>query len=300
MTKPAESLIRISVRTLYDAQTLRIQTGNRIVAAFRDKLGIAPGESEEETPEAKKALDTLRAEYNRITDGVKRITRNTRPDSNLLTSPGEIRMIEAYDLQLKCEETHIKLIDSELGNYPIYTGFLKNVHGCGPLMAGVIISEIDIHKCNSISALWAYCGLDVVVHTDDNGEIREEGRSRKAHHLAPKTCTGKDGNPREYRGITFNPFLKTKLVGVLGGCFVKLGGPYRKIYDDYKHRLENHPKHTKKTKKHRHNMAVRYMIKEFLADLYREWRTLEGLPVRPRYAEEKLGIVHSQPGRKAA
>lgn len=291
-----ESLIRISVRSLYDQQKLRIQTGNRIVASFRDKLGIEPSQAEEEVPEGENILKALRAEYKLITDGVKRITEAYKPQSNLLTSLGEIKLIEAYEHLIRAEESHIKLIESELLNYPIWTQWMVDVKGCGPLMAGVILSEVDIAQCNSISALWAYCGLDVVVTVnEDTGEITEEGRSRKKHHLRPKQYTNRAGEIVDTVGITFNPFLKTKLVGVLGSCFIKLGkGPYRDIYDGYKHRLEHHPRHAEKTKGHRHNMAVRYMIKEFLADLWTHWRTLEGLPVRSRYAEEKLGIVHSK------
>lgn len=41
---------------------------------------------------------------------------------------------------------------------------------------------------------------------------------------------------------------------------------------------------------HRHRAAIRYMAKMFLRDMYIEWRTAEGLPVRPSYAEEKLGL----------
>ena len=41
-------------------------------------------------------------------------------------------------------------------------------------------------------------------------------------------------------------------------------------------------------------MAIRYMIKQFLADLYNAWRPLEGLEVAPTYAEAKLGIKHRQ------
>ena len=86
-----------------------------------------------------------------------------------------------------------------------------------------------------------------------------------------------------------------KLVGVLGSSFIKQSAakcPYRKIYDDYKHRLEHSPAHAEKSKGHRHNMAVRYAVKRFLADLYVAWRTLEGLPVAKEYSEDKLGIIH--------
>jgi hypothetical protein len=39
----------------------------------------------------------------------------------------------------------------------------------------------------------------------------------------------------------------------------------------------------------------RVAIKQFLITVYKVWRALEGLPIRPPYEEEKLGIVHSGP-----
>ena len=93
--------------------------------------------------------------------------------------------------------------------------------------------------------------------------------------------------------ITFNPFLKTKLVGVLAASFLKAGGDYSKIYNDYKHRLESRDDWKEESKGHRHNAALRYMIKMFLADLYNVARPLAGLPVAPTYQEEKLGRKHS-------
>lgn len=286
-------IIRCSVRSLYDMQKLRIQQGNRIVAAFRVKIGLDSSQAEETDDDAADLLNQLRSEFKRITDGVKRITKNIKCDSPLITTRAELALIESYERQLEAESIHEKAILDELSREPIWTRYLVNVRGVGPLMAGVILSEIDITKCNSISALWAYCGLDVVVYEKD-GEVFEEGRCRKAHHLKPKSYTNRDGDVKETVGITFNPFLKTKLVGVLGGVFMKLGGRYKEIYDGYKHRLENHPKHASKTKGHRHNMAVRYMVKEFLADLWTEWRTIEGLELRSRYNEEKLGLIHSK------
>ncbi len=49
-----------------------------------------------------------------------------------------------------------------------------------------------------------------------------------------------------------------------------------------------------KTPGHRKNMAIRYMVKMFLKDLWVAWRTLEGLPVTPDYAEAKLGLKHGE------
>ena len=151
------------------------------------------------------------------------------------------------------------------------------------MMSAVVISQFDIHKAEYPSSLHAYAGLDVV-----NGK----GRSRQKEHLVDQTYLDAQGKEQTKKGISFNPFVKTKLVGVLGSSFIKSGGPYREVYDNYKHRLQHMPAHAEKSKGHIHNMSVRYMVKRFLTDLYKVWRELEGLPVAPEYSEAKLGIVH--------
>ena len=151
------------------------------------------------------------------------------------------------------------------------------------LMSSVIIGGFDIYKAEYPSSLHAYAGLDVV---------KGEGRSRQKHHLVDQTYTDADGETQTKKGISFNPFIKTKLIGVLGPCMIKAQGSYSEVYYNYKTRLESNPAHQDKTKGHRHNMAVRYMIKRFLVDLYKEWRTLEGLPVADEYSKAKLNITH--------
>ena len=146
--------------------------------------------------------------------------------------------------------------------------------------------SIDISAAKYPSSLWAYAGLDVA----SNGA----GRSRKKEHLVEREYIDKEGNKATRVGITFNPFLKTKLIGVLASSFLRAGdNEYSRIYYTYKHRLENHAVHKEKTKGHRHNMSNRYMIKRFLVDLYIHWRTLEGLTVAPEYNEAKLGHKHT-------
>ena len=103
-----------------------------------------------------------------------------------------------------------------------------------------------------------------------------------------------DGEVKTRKSITFNPFLKTKLVGVLAGSFLKqTPNQYRTVYDNYKHRIESDSRHVDKTLGHRHNMAMRYMVKMFLIDLYKAWRQIEGLPVAPSFHEGKLGHRHA-------
>ena len=236
-------VMRLTVRSLYDIQKLRIEMGNRLSAQKR--LGV-------------------------------------------LTEDWEKRLAVHQEVLEKREMEMGKDIKLLLSDEPIWKEFLQGVKGCGTRMAGVVISEIsDPGKFDTVSKLWAYSGL----HVKDGRAVRRKKGER----------------------ANWNPFLKAKLVKVLGDCFIKSNSPYRKFYDDYKNRLLNRPcaltpgEHKKSlrgedddkakeklepngcTKGHMHNKAIRYMVKMFLLDLYVAWRTLNGLEVRPPYREEYLG-----------
>lgn len=280
--------LRTLVRGAYDIQKLRIQTGNRIVANFKAKLGQLPSETEEDTLDidGKQTLKILRQRYDKLMDGVKTFPRQKGfKGDEIISAYTEMCLVHQYmDLE-KSEDFHFGRLKSVLKEFPIYTEFLESVKGVGPAIAGIIIGEIDIHEATYVSSLWKYCGLDVA----SDGK----GRSRRKEHLREYEYTDKEGETQTKMGITFNPFLKTKLIGVLGSAFLRAGeSKYSKSYYDYKKRLENHKVHSEKSKGHRHNMAVRYMVKLFLMDLYVEWRQIEGLEVAPPYHEAKLGMVH--------
>ena len=279
--------IRTLVRGAYDIQKLRIQMGNRIVGNFKVKLGQEPGESEKELDaQGKLILNNLRVSYKKITDGVKTFPRKgTFKSDGVITDYTELCLVAQYVELETTENQHFRRLEKVLDDVPIFSEYLKGVKGIGPAMAGVIISEIDISKSKYASSIWKYAGLDVA----PDGL----GRSRKKQHLVEIEYENKDGEMAVKSGITFNPWLKTKLIGVLASSFLRAGdNPYSKLYNNYKTRLENHIAHKEKTKGHRHNMAMRYMVKIFLIDLYVAWRKLEGLEVHPPYSEAKLGMRH--------
>ena len=283
------SNLKTIVRGAYDIQKNRIQTGNRLVGNFKAKLGQAPSEKEDTIDkEGQQVLLNLRRSHKLLTEGVAVFPRQaTFKGDEVISSYTELCLVDNYFELEAQEKSHFRRLGHILKEYPVYNSFLHGVTGVGPAMAGVMISEIDITKAEYPSSLHKYAGLDVA----PDGQ----GRSRKKEHLVDTEYTDKDGEVQTKKGITFNPFLKTKLVGVLGSSFIKQSPDrcvYRKIYDDYKHRLENMDAHKEKSKGHRHNMAVRYMVKMFLIDLYNAWRPLEGLPVAPTYSEAKLGKVH--------
>ena len=49
-----------------------------------------------------------------------------------------------------------------------------------------------------------------------------------------------------------------------------------------------------KSDAHLHQASQRYMVKMFLLELWKQWRTFEGLEVRPSYQEEYLGHKHNE------
>ncbi len=280
--------LRALVRGTYDLQKIRIQMGNRIVGNFKVKLGQEPSTSEEDMEEdAKVVLAAIRESYDLITDGVidDIPTRKKFKAAGVIDTYTEFVLVAAYLRIEKDEEQHFRRFRGVLEDFPIWVEWMIDVRGVGPAMAAVIISEFDIHKAKYPSSFWAYAGLDVA----KDGA----GRSRRTEHLVKRQYIDKDGKEAERNSITFNPWLKTKLMGVLASSFVRAGaGKYEQIYRDYKHRLESNPAHDEKSKGHRDNMAKRYMVKMFLVDLHMEWRELEGLSVSVPYSEGKLGLRH--------
>ena len=266
----------------YDIQKLRIEMGNRLVANFRVKLGIDPGTKADDTIDVLKVIERR---YENITEGVIEISRRRRFEyDGVISDYADLSLVSHYVALVKAEKRIFRDLGYTVQDFPIWSEYLEGVRGCGPAMASIIISEIDISKCRYPSSLWRYAGLDVA----DDGR----GRSRRKEHLIDAEYTTRDGETATRKSITFNPLLKTKLTGVLGPSFLKAGGTYADIYYGYKNRLENHPDHVEKSKGHRHNMAIRYTVKLFLQALHTEWRRIEGYDPTVPYAEAKLGITH--------
>lgn len=293
--------LRAVVRGAYDLQKLRIQMGLRVVANFKAKLGQAPSTKEEDAdPEAQDIIKALRASHERITDAIGKVRSPAKnfPGDELISDYAEFVLADGYFKMLDNEKSQFLALKKVVEGFAIWREFLHGVKGVGPAMAGVIISEIDIHRAKYASSIWKYAGLDV------GGD--GAGRSRRKDHLVEREYTNKSGEQATRVGITFNPWLKTKLVGVLGPAFLKARGDYAEVYGDYKHRLESHAKYGiardgevdeecggKIYKGRRHQMAIRYCVKRFLADLYEAWRKLEGLEVHNPYSEAKLGLKHA-------
>jgi len=239
--------------------------------------------------EAKQYLIDIRKHFKLITDGLLTIptVRQFKADG-VFDDYTEINLAGLYTRLYEDEQLQIKRLEGVLKDFPIWNEFLLGIRGVGPMMGGVIISALDPYKAKYPSSFHKYIGIDVV-----NGV----GRTRKKEHLEETEYTDKDGNIKTKMGITFNPWAKTKIVGVLGSSFIKQPADkckYRKVYDDYKFRLQHRVDLKEESKLHIHNMANRYMIKIFMIDLHMKWREIEGLEVSLPYAEAKLGYKHGK------
>jgi hypothetical protein len=202
--------------------------------------------------------------------------------------------------------------------------------GLGITMAAVIIAENDIHRQDTVSKMWSFAGLAPVAgfrcsNCNAVMKVLSPGRyehpkskcayvpvlARKGAASAVEAIEGSIEAPVEsnrifdeskvYAGgraahavrgekLAFNKFLKTKLLGVLGPCLLKAGSPFRKHYDDYKTRKIAANWGTGDA--HRHVAAIRYMVKQLMIVIHREWRQIEGLSVREPYHIAVLGHVH--------
>lgn len=252
-------------------------------------------------------LDTKRAEYvklvvRRMYDAQKlriqsdlRMQRLVR-DGIVLKEEAEKTFARAFELEANTEKEYERIIWREIKDLPIIKDWLSRVRGIGKRLSGLLVANIlDISRFATAGKLWAYAGLHV-----------KDGK-------AVKRAKGEKAN--------WNAELKTTCWKI-AQSFVKAGGPYRELYDNYKkylvaRELRNGsiiwksdgsgkvevayapklviiddieiPKRPEWTLGRINNMALRRTVKLFLSNLWEVWREMEGLEVRPPYAIEKLG-----------
>ena len=251
-------------------------------------------------------------------------------DITLIRDEADYRMVKSYSLLIDSEDMLIKQLETLVENHPLYDLFFRHVKGCGPKMSYVIIAYLNPYKAKYVSSFYMYAGLDTVQdktedgkmiywtkeehprkvaenigETDENGEpvytVLEDdskyvGRVEPCEHgrrkgdIVDVEYIAKDGTVNTKKGITYNPILKTKLVGVLADCLIKAQDPvYANIYYDYKRRLQKNHRYDSYTDGHINNMAKRYMIKQFLRNLWVVWRSYEGLEIAEPFEVAKLG-----------
>lgn len=271
--------VRKAVRYFYDLQRLRMQMANRQGEARTEE--DAPREPTEGRPNA--------------------IDLHPFDQVTLVTQAMDLEALEKNALR-----TVGKLLD-RVGFYRDVLSDKELYKGIGPTMAGVIIAEIDITRARTPSALWRYAGLapvncwraidgfyEVVPAADEDPtmpewfvpKVKAKGQPERLSRTQVKE-SGKAERPTKGEKLHYNAFLKTKMVGVLADVLIRLGSPWRKHYDEFKHRWVSSNKG--RSDGHRDRAAKRYMVKMLLLDIWTRWRTYEGLEVRPSYQDAKIG-----------
>lgn len=131
---------------------------------------------------------------------------------------------------------------------------MTNVKGLGKTLAVKAAAMIDIRRADTVSALWKYAGYGVT-----NGERDRLVKGEKS---------------------PYNKRLKTTCY-LVGTSFLRTGSPYRRVYDEAREYYDaNRPDWTDG---HKHNAAMRKMIKMWLSHLWVTWREMEGLPTNEPY-----------------
>lgn len=225
-------------------------------------------------------------------------------------------LMKSYAELCNSEETQLKILDKEVKSHYLWDKFFKDIRGCGPLMAAVCLAYFDVHKARHVSSFWKYAGLDTVPVVDENGNTIREGRQKKHANMTEVEYVDKDGNTKTRKSLGYNPILKTKLVGVLSDCMLKAGlrsnkdangkvivnedgskqryalpdAKYVQVYLDYLTRLNNRVDTKDYSDMHKHRMAARYMIKQFIRELWVTWRSSEGYQISEPYEVAKLGM----------
>jgi len=228
-------------------------------------------------------------------------------------------MAKLGDDAASLEKTILRHAAKKLKDHEVYQ-WLVGHRGIADTFAVILLGMIDIRKTNTASGLWRLCGLAAVFRCEQCG-VETVGKDSRAPERCVKCgCTRFRGiaeHPVKGQKLVYSPHLKTRMY-LLGESFIKSGNTeYRAFYDDYKARKQKQigpcmlcngtglftpPKKKEpekcprcegtkqapwgKSDKHVHVASMRYMVKRFLADFYTKWRTYEGLPVRPPYAEE--------------
>lgn len=219
----------------------------------------------------------------------------------------------------KAEKDALSDVKWSLDSISFYKDVLSDkvkYRGIGPTMAGVILSSFDIWREETPSQMWSFAGLAPIpcyrckecqspVDPVDEGNpssgfkhfkprVGESAikcsKSKEIIKVTEAFESGKAAKPKAGEKLKYNKWLRTKLVGVLGPILLKSKSPWTEFYYNYKTRKASAG--WGRNDGHRHQAAIRYMIKMLLLDIWVNWRTHEGLTVRKPYAEEKLGIVH--------
>ena len=158
-------------------------------------------------------------------------------------------------------------------HHPVWA-WAGRVKGSGAMVTGAVMSRCDITRVNTVSAMWAHYGF-----APDQRRVKGE---KLTYDAIGRTLCWRLGSQLLKANGLFKPlyderkaYLQARIAGRGGIIYPAVPGKTRDLPDD--------------TLGHVHNDAMRYMIKGYLACLWKVWREAEGLPIPPPYSVAILG-----------
>lgn len=280
-----EGQIRFLVEQYYDIQKLRVEAFNRIVAYVKSHIPHEPQRKDASHPKhethstvaSQLQIGNHRAYASQSKFETQTSCASVKPSviahkivKGKAPVPKEIADLVWYHNALLETEKHLaKRLNAWSSHHPLRITFLNRITGIGPILSSALIAWLHpISRFPNISKLWKYCGLAP-------GQKRRRGQK-----------------------LGYNPHLKT-LMWKVASSFEKQKSEksvYRRLYEEKKRYLREREdlkkaveEKQKGAKLHIRLLALRFVAKRFLADLWVTWRKLEGLPVTKPYSAAILG-----------
>ena len=218
--------------------------------------------------------------------------KNDYPISN---EQGEF-MKELLEHLKRYEDIICERFNTVLKEDEIYKRYLDNLPGIGPKISVVLLAHFRPENFYYASNLVSYAGI-APGHWDEPAGYDETKPFNGGTAETPFVKVWVPGKDRQKKGekTHYPPFLKARLLGVMGPSFVKLGSPYSIHYYNYKLRklqIETaKPEDERRKLFHINRMANRYMVKMFIIDYFLAASKIYGMATPLSWQEER-GLEH--------
>ncbi len=185
-------------------------------------------------------------------------------------------------------------------HFPIWVYCLKHIKGVGPVTGAMFLAHMDIGRATTPGSFIRRLGITV----EEDGK----GTSRRKEHNVPSVYIDSTGHEAIKWSLGYDGEWRAWFLSQMMGNLIKQGqrNIWRKPYIQKKGYYQSLPKHGK-TKKiggkdvlvikdgkhvpndgHINKMAIRYMAKIFLCDIWLYWAALEGKQIKLPYWEQQI------------
>lgn len=226
-----------SLRTLVgvtcDVTKLRNRVEQRIVGNIKIRNGATPEQAMQLSLQERRVL-LIEMDCYLSKEGVpfyENMYISTREDSCLY-----LQRAALITQERACEAQLVRALDT----YPVWTLFLKGLRGVSPILAGILLSELDIHRAYNQQSFCTYVGLSIT----DAGSYWK--KSTPAHPI--------------------NVLLQNALRYTLVPHFLKA-----------KNKYVAHFQECDMNNTDAYNRTADHMIAHFLTDLYFRWCEIENI-----------------------